>query len=152
MKTIVIILIIVLTVLACGCLNQAPAKPQVPEQGVAPPVPEVKALPDLTGIWSGNATGHTAVEGFVRYPASFNISAQKGQAFSGRKEYVRGDGKTYYENFSGIITLSGEIYESDGGAGYGIGRMTGPDTIEIRYLEDGPDTKAYLVQLTRQKT
>ena len=111
------------------------------------------AIPDLTGIWSGTTIGHTNKEGFVEYSTTlYNFTAQKGQAFTGAKEYPRVDGKTYHENFSGVITSSGDIYIADHElGGIIVGKLTGPSTMELRYLEDGVDAKAFIIQLTRQK-
>jgi len=151
MKWIAIAILLIGIVLCAGCVSTQQSTP-----GTSTPtatLATMKITPNLIGVWSGNAIGHSKAEGFSSYfPVLFNISDQKGPAFSGRKEYLRGDGKAYYENFSGIITQNGEIYESDEGAGFGIGKITGPDSIEINYLEEGPDTKAYLDYLTRQKT
>ncbi|MDD1711717.1 MAG: hypothetical protein LUQ69_00945, partial [Methanoregulaceae archaeon] len=68
------------------------------------------------------------------------------------KEYIRPEGGTFYENFSGIVTLTGEVYESDDLRGFAFGKITGPDSMELNYLEDGLDTKAYILHLTRHKT
>jgi len=150
MKWIAIAILLAGIILCAGCTttNLSTSGQSTP---VATPA-TMKSIPDLIGRWSGNSTGHTTVEGFFTHPTLFNISEQKEQAFSGRKEYLRGDGKMYYENLSGIITMTGEIYESDGGAGFSIGRLTGPDSLEFNYLEDGSDNKAYITRLTRQKT
>lgn len=153
MKIVVIVLLIASAILVCGCTTLAPTAAPGTTPGTSIVVPVEKTIPNLIGVWSGNATGHTKVEGFaINLPVTFNISAQKGQAFSGRKEYLRGDGKTYYENFSGFITLTGEIYESDDVKGFSIGRLTGPDSMDLNYLEDGPDTKAYFFSLIRKKS
>ncbi|MCX6698736.1 MAG: hypothetical protein NTV68_02225 [Methanomicrobiales archaeon] len=150
MKWIAIAILLVGIILCAGCTSTNLSTPGQSTPVATPST--MKSIPDLIGKWSGNSTGHTTVEGFFSHPTFFNISEQKGQAFSGRKEYLRGDGKMYYENLSGIITMNGEIYESDGVAGFSIGRLTGPDSLEFNYLEDGSDNKAYITRLSRQKT
>ena len=150
MKWIAIAILLAGIILCSGCTTTSLSTPGQSTPVATPAT--MKSIPDLIGRWSGNSTGHTTVEGFFTHPTLFNISEQKEQAFSGRKEYLRGDGKMYYENLSGIITMTGEIYESDGGAGFSIGRLTGPDSLEFNYLEDGSDNKAYITRLTRQKT
>jgi hypothetical protein len=96
--------------------------------------------------------GHTQKEGF-REPAFIqNITMQKGWAFAGVKEYIRADGKTYYENFSGVISPGGELFIADSAGGISDGRLTGPDSMELLYAEEGPDAKAYYMPLTRQKS
>lgn len=75
------------------------------------------------GIWAGTSIWYGKTEGYRdNTPIKFNINMQKGPALEGIKEYMGGDGKIYYENFIGIITLTGEVYESDHGVGFGIGR------------------------------
>jgi hypothetical protein len=121
---------------------------------VTPAIITNSATPDITGIWSGTAVGHTRTEGFVEYPTTlYNISMQKGQAFTGAKEYPRMDGKTHYENFSGVITRSGDIYIADHElGGIIIGKLTGSGTMDLHYIEDGADAKAFIIQMTRQKS
>jgi hypothetical protein len=149
----VIGLLVACAIHICGCTTLAPTAVPGTKPGTSIVVPVEKTIPNLIGVGSGNATGHTKVQGFANHlPVTFNVSAQKGQAFSGRKEYLRSDGKTYYENFSGFITPTGEIYESDEVRGFSIGRLTGPDSMDLNYLEDGPDTKAYFFSLIRQKS
>ena len=134
--------------LACGCTTQAPAT----TQSTAPPTVSTNGnIPNMTGVWQGAGDGYTTNDGFTHYPAAtFNITAQKGQIFIGKKEYPRSDGNTYYENFSGIITTNGEFYEADSIGGFSFGRLTTPNTLEIQYLEEGNDTKALVAHLTRQ--
>ncbi|MFA4876391.1 MAG: hypothetical protein WC586_03185 [Methanoregula sp.] len=159
MRIALTILVIVLAVLASGCTTPAPAATTpaaatTPTATLAPqPVSANTAIPNMVGLWKGTGTGYTTADDFYYYPTSnFNITKQKGQAFVGRKEYPRSDGKTYYENFSGIVTMNGEVYEADSMGGFSIGRMTGPDSMELNYLEEGPDTKALVLTLTRQKS
>jgi hypothetical protein len=145
MKTALTILMIVLAVLATGCTSQAPAAP-----AATPAV--TTGTPDLVGIWTGTTVGHSKIEGFRDHATPrFNISEQKGQAFSGTKEYTRGDGKVYTEKFSGVISGNNELSFADHGLGITLGRMTGTNAMELRYIEDGPDAKAYIILLTKQK-
>jgi hypothetical protein len=139
MKTILAIVALLLVVLACGCT--APA----PQPGVAN-----TAIPNVTGVWQGTADGYTTGDGFYHYTTTiFNVTTQKGQIFIGRKEYPRVDGRTYYENFTGIIGADGEFYEADSIGGFSIGTLTAPNTLELNYLEEGNDTKAIVIHLTR---
>jgi hypothetical protein len=109
------------------------------------------STPDLVGIWNGTAIGHTSVDGFVEFDSIvYNITEQKGQAFTGAKEYLKKDGKTYDEKFSGIIDDDGTIYLVDSVAGVIIGKLNEENELKLKYFEDGPDTKALLITLTRQ--
>jgi hypothetical protein len=82
----------------------------------------------------------------------YNITAQKGQAFTGYKEYTRANGTRYSEELSGVINTRNEIFIAEDHGGVIIGDLIGPDSMELNYVEDGPDAKALLVTLTRQKT
>ncbi|WP_321507502.1 hypothetical protein [uncultured Methanoregula sp.] len=154
MKTAFTILaVLVLAVLICGCTNTAPAATPPPVSPTTQPVSATSAIPDMMGLWKGTGTGYTTTDNFYDYPVSiFNITKQKGQIFTGRKEYPKSDGKTYYENFSGIVTPDGRVYESDSIGGFALGKLTGPDSLELNYLEDGPDAKAIILTLSRQKS
>ncbi|MFA4850423.1 MAG: hypothetical protein WC626_11915 [Methanoregula sp.] len=153
MKTVLTILLVILAVIASGCTSQAPAA----TPPVASPTPQSvsanTAIPDMTGLWKGTGTGFTTLDDFTDFPMTiYNISKQKGQVFTGRKEYPRTDGKTYYENFAGIVTMNGEIYEADSMGGFSIGKLTGPNSMELNYIEEGNDTKAIILTLSRQKS
>lgn len=152
MKIAVTLLLIVLAVLACGCTAQAPAAAPQAAPAASPTVQAYTSTPDLVGRWVGTSVGHAQNSGFWEWPATvFNITVQKGQAFYGAKEYTNKDGKIYYENFSGVITPKGELYMADNMKGKTFGTLTGPDTLELVNIEDGADTKAYYMLLTRQK-
>jgi hypothetical protein len=146
----ILLFVCIVTIMIAGCTSQ-PAPVAAPV--ATPAVITTAATPVLTGIWTGTRVGHTMTEGF-REDATpyFNISEQKGQAFAGTKEYSRADGKVYAEKFSGVISRNGDIYIADhNGNGITIGKLTGPDSVELRYLEDGADAKAYILLLNRQK-
>ncbi len=111
------------------------------------------AIPDLTGIWTGTTAGHTKMEGFVEYNTiRYNITTQKGQGFTGQVEYIRKDGKTYNEGFSGIVTRNNEIFMGDHGTGYIEGVLTGTDSMELNYIDEGSDAKALIILLNWQKS
>jgi hypothetical protein len=137
-----------------GCTTPVTAAPPSPAATAATPAAASgAAVPDLTGIWTGTTVGHTKIEGFVEYPvATYNISAQKGRAYTGQKEYPRMDKKTYTEGFSGIVTRNNEIFIGDHMSGYIEGRLTGPDTMELFYIDHGPDAKAFIIELARKKS
>jgi len=157
----ILVLALVLVVLASGCTSPAPAAtPPSVSPAISPAATPATSsgsvpaasIPDLTGLWEGTADGYTTGDGFIHYPTTiFNISKQKGQIFIGQKEYPRGDGKTYYENLTGIITTAGDFYEADSIGGFSIGKLTGPDFLELMYLEEGADTKTIVMHLTWQK-
>ena len=152
MKIAISILLVILAVIACGCTAQAPAPVAAPV--ATPAVITTAATPVLTGIWTGTAVEHSKAEGFRELSSLvFNISEQKGQAFAGTKEFTRPDGKFYSEKFSGVISRNGEIIFADYDRnGISLGKLTGPDAMEIWYIEDGADAKVLIDQLNRQKS
>jgi len=153
MKIALSILIIILAVFACGCTTTAPVATPTATQGVTPVVTTNMVIPNLTGTWTGTTIGHTEAEGFREHNTpQFIITAQKGQAFTGNKTYTRADGKVYPESFSGVISSDGKIYIADHNSGLTIGDLSGPDKMELKYIEDGDDAQAFIILLTRQKT
>lgn len=140
------ILIIILAVLTCGCTTAPQTTPAVTSNATP-------AITNLTGIWTGTAVGHTEVDGFRETGMPrFNITEQRGSAFAGKKEYTLADGKVRYENMSGIITTDSQVSIVDHESGVTSGEMTGPDTMELRFLDDGENAKAFLILLNRQKS
>lgn len=152
MRTAFTILVLILAVLACGCTATAPAAAPAATPAATPAITATTTIPGVTGIWTGTSVGHSQLEGFCELTSAvYNISAQKGHAFTGTKEYVRADGKTYTESFSGTVSSRGEIFMGDNMGGIADGMLTGPDSMEVGYAEDGPDAKAFLMILNRQK-
>jgi len=147
MKIAIPLLLVIVAIIACGCTATAPATPAVsPTATVAP------AIADLSGIWTGSVVGHTKVDGFREHNLpQFNITEQKGRAFTGTKTYLLADGTMHTENLSGVISANGRISIVDHESGITMGEMTGPDQMELMNLEDGANAKAYLITLTRQK-
>lgn len=153
MRTTFTIIIVILAVFTGGCTIQPPAAAPPATLPTSPATITTPAIPDIIGIWIGMTYGDSQTEGFRQHNRSrYNISEQVGYAFSGSKEYIRGDGTTYYENLSGVVSNSGEISMADNPRGYSFGKLTGPDTMELHYVEDGPEAKAYLSLFTRQKS
>jgi hypothetical protein len=150
---IVVALLVTGTCIA-GCTSTAPAAAPAPAAPVAPTAATIStAIPDLTGIWTGTTVGHIKMDGFVEENTTrYNITTQKGRAFTGQKEYTRKDGKTYNEGFSGIVTSNNEIFMGDHGTGYIEGRLNGSDSMELYYIDEGSDAKALIIQLNRQKS
>ena len=147
--TLLQIVLVMLAILACGCMTQAPTA-----QTTSPTVTVLQDIPDLTGTWSGITAGHLKSSGFDEgSPFQMNITTQKGRAFTGMKVYEWPEGKFNIENVSGVIAPTGEIYFADDVKGVNLARLTDQNTMEIIYLEDGPgEAKALISHLTRQKS
>ena len=156
MKWIAIAILLVGIILCAGCTSTSPSGPVSSTPAATPPTtsPNVAAktiTPNMIGIWSGNATGLSTVRGYAEnFPRRYNITVQKGQAFAGIKEYERPDGPALSENFTGVLTFSGDIYLADAIAGIQIGKIKDPNTLEFVYLEDGADSKTMIFYLTRK--
>nr|WP_319376140.1 hypothetical protein [uncultured Methanoregula sp.] len=153
--------VLALAVLTAGCTGTSPAtssaSTQAPPAGTAVPVtPQVTAAastPNLLGVWTGTTVGNTKADGFRETNTTrYNVTAQKGQAFSGSKDYTRANGITYHENFSGVISRDGKISIVGHVAGIMTGQVTGPNDAEFTFLQPGDDAKAFIIHLTRQQS
>lgn len=155
MKSVIVILLLVLALLASGCTASAPATQAAttPAAAAAPVSSSGTDIPNLVGVWTGSAVGHVNNYGFRSEGAPvYNITEQKGRAFTGYTEYSHYKGENRInEEFSGVINVKNEIFMAQKDAGYTIGDLLGPDTIELAYVEDGDEAKAFLITLTRQK-
>ncbi len=160
MKIILMISLILFGVLASGCLSTNPPPSsnefqqrfQSNEQtGSSQPGIPNESVPNLIGRWTGLTTGHIQGSGFYsHHNAVFNITGQQGYAFEGNKEYIRPDGKTYYENFSGAFSPDGEMLFADSTKGYSLGRITGPDSMYLLTGQDENASRAFIQFLSRQ--
>ncbi|MFA4861933.1 hypothetical protein [Methanoregula sp.] len=155
-----IAVVLVLLVLIAGCTTPEVTSPSVlpatPAGTAAPPLtPQVTtaaSTPYLVGVWTGTTVGNTKTDGFRETNTTrYNITAQKGSAFSGNKDYTRANGITYHENFSGVITSDGRINIVGHVAGTMTGRLIGPNEAEFSFLQPGDDAKAFIIHLTRQQ-
>jgi hypothetical protein len=154
MKSIAILLLAVsIILLTCGCATQAPASaPATATPASMTTAPAPATVPDFTGRWTGTADGVSRIEGFRQSPhLVYNITVQTKSVVTGTKEYLRSDNKTYYENFYGVISHNGELILGDSTSGYSFATLVGPDSMEVQNVEAGPDAKAYVMVLTRQK-
>ena len=147
MKKILVILILAFAVLATGCTTTTTGPVSVQAAATAA---ELTESPDLCGTWSGTSVGHVNAKGWVDAGSpSFNITDQKGLAFTGTKTYSTLDGTKKTEDISGVITRKGEIYIAELESGIIVGDLVGPSTMELVYIEDGTNAKAFLYTLTK---
>jgi hypothetical protein len=153
--------VLALAILTAGCTGTSPATSSASapaaSAGTAVPVtPQVTAaasVPNLVGLWTGTTTGNTKADGFRETNTTrYNITEQKGQAFSGTKEYTRANGITYHENFSGVVTHGGKISIVGHVAGIMTGDLIGPNEAKFTFLQPGDDAKAFIIHLTRQQS
>ena len=132
MKTALTILLLILTVLICGCTTATPA--------IKPVQTTATALPNLTGNWTGPMKGFDEREGFTDHPyltAVLTVSEQHGRVFSGFITFTSNNTEST-DNIAGVIgrdnrTLT--IAEREGG--YCSGEVLSPNEIELIYMQDG---------------
>ena len=141
MKTVDAILVVSIAIF--GCLVMTTAAESM--------ATTTDSIPDLTGVWKATMIGHVKTEGFNEKTLTFNITEQKGLAFTGVKEYTRDSGESFDEGFSGLITDDGTIYLGEYVGGISLGKLNGADEIELINVEDGDDAKVLLMTLTREK-
>lgn len=128
MKTAFTILVVIIAVLACGCMAAAPAQTTAP------------AVPNLVGTWTGPMEGYDEDGGFTDYPflkATMTVTEQHGRLFSGHILFTL-NGTETTTGFAGAIGRDGRtlsIAEKDGG--YCSGMIMAADEIELTYMQDG---------------
>jgi acyl-CoA thioesterase FadM len=96
-------------------------------------------IPDITGTWTGNNVSYLRPGTYYdNLTIRLTITTQKGPVFKGEKEIFKPEyEKTFLKNFTGVISSTGEVYITDEGQGYNIGKFTTPDSLEIVHLADG---------------
>lgn len=155
MKSLPGILLLILALLASGCTASVPPTPATttPAPIAATSAVSGADIPNLVGVWTGSAVGHINNYGFrSEGEPVYNITEQKGRAFAGYIEYSHYMGENRKnEEFSGVINVRNEIFIAQKEAGFTIGDLLGPDTLELGYVEEGDDAKAFLITLNRQK-
>lgn len=118
-------------------------------------------IPNIVGTWSGSfkLMHHT---GPAEQTLQFKVLSQDGALLTGEKAWridsgtpgdVSGQPKTEaVEPLVGVIGFDGAIYigEQDDSGLY-FGRLTGPDTLQLVYVEAGGLATAYRAELTREK-
>lgn len=149
------VLLTVIVVFTAGCTNTAPAS--VPgatvstAATVSPQVTSPASPTSIVGVWTGTTTGHTRADGFRETDTPrYNITAQKGMAFTGYKDFTRANGIVYHENLSGVISSDGNIYVAGENNDITVGKFLGPDEVELRLIQPGEDAKALIIYLTRK--
>ncbi len=148
MKIAFTILLVILAVLACGCTSTAPAA----APATATPAETTSAIPDLVGTWTGPSAGYDEGTGFTDYHdlgITLVVTEQKDRIFAGHILFTV-NGTESPTGFAGVIGRDGKTFSmSEQAGGYSFGEITGPDTIEITYLEDGSPYSASVDSFTR---
>lgn len=135
MKTILVITLLVIAVLATGCTASQPAA--APQQTAIPSAPA--AYPDLIGSWTGPMEGYDAGTGYSTYPGlgvTINVTEQHGRIFGGTIIVTaNGEEKTY--GFAGALGRDGRtLHIAEEDATY-TGEVVGENEIELVYKQPG---------------
>ncbi|MEN6341739.1 MAG: hypothetical protein ABFC89_04180 [Methanospirillum sp.] len=124
-------ILLVVAALACGCTT-APAQ----QAGTA-------TTPNLTGNWTGTATGYLEGTGFTDYSGGrmiMSVTSQKDRIFEGKYIYPNLTGSAQTVGFAGAVARDGRtltIVETNGG--YSTGTLVTPGEIELIFADDsGP--------------
>ena len=130
MKIAVTILLIILTVLACGCTATAPS--------ATPAAATTPTTPSLKGTWSGTMLGYEENIGFTDYgkmPITMVVTEQQGRLFSGYLKF--GVNSTSPLAMAGVIGRDGKTFAIvENVTGYTTGEFIGTDTIELTHVDD----------------
>lgn len=104
-----------------------------------------KDVPDVTGVWKGTSDsvamgklGHadaTDAPKFLHAEWTLTIDKQDGRAFYGAKASARAT-----ETVVGVIDGASTLYMADDDGTY-FAKLTGKNTMVVKYLEAGKDSK-----------
>jgi hypothetical protein len=142
MKTAFTILLLIIAVIACGCMAASPAVPAAtPAAPAAAPAEKTAAsIPNLTGTWTGPMQGYDQGTGFSDYPAlgvKMMITEQKGRVFAGHVVFTM-NGTDSVSGFAGAIGRDGRTLSiTEEAGGYCTGEIVADNEIELIYMEDG---------------
>jgi len=143
MKIAVTILLIILTVLACGCTATAPS--------ATPAAATTPTTPSLKGTWSGTMLGYEENIGFTDYgkmPITMVVTEQQGRLFSGYLKF--GVNSTTPLAMAGVIGRDGKTFALvENVNGYTTGELIGTDTIELTHVDDADPYSVALDTLKR---
>jgi len=143
MKIAVTILLVILTVLACGCTATAPS--------ATPAAATTPTTPSLKGTWSGTMLGYEENIGFTDYgkmPITMVVTEQQGRLFSGYLKF--GVNSTTPLAMAGVIGRDGKTFALvENVNGYTTGELIGTDTIELTHVDDADPYSVALDTLKR---
>ncbi|MCK9590795.1 MAG: hypothetical protein M0Q91_02125 [Methanoregula sp.] len=140
MKTAVTILVIILAVLASGCMASAPATPAPPAQGAKTfDTKTMQAIPDLAGTWTGTIKSFDYGTGFNDHPDGkmvITVTEQRDRIFTGNLTVITNNTILVTENFAGAIGRDGRTFTLAEESGYAFGEILGKDEFEMVYVND----------------
>jgi len=124
-----IILILIGSLFAAGCITGNADAPLAPNVPVSP-----EAFPDITGVWiSENEAGYnlnTTVQPVVIGKNTWIFTSQDGHIAEGHKVFYQPDGTFANQTMVGIIEPDRRsVYILDQPGGWAKGTLTDPDTM-----------------------
>jgi len=136
MKIALITVLVVLTVLACGCTAKTPAA-TIPTASTPSSNP---AIPNLIGTWTGPMQTYDEGTGFSDFgnvPISLVITEQKGRIFAGSLQFVVNGTRTSTP-IAGVIGRDGRTFSlMERSYGYATGDIVAENIIELTWMHDG---------------
>ena len=107
---------------------------------------------DLVGTWKVKVEMYSADHGWIQnvHEEGFVITEQKDHVFKGYKEYLsKIDDKKHKENFSGSVSVYGDILIAEHIDGILIGELKDRNHMVLQYAESGESPKVQYLQLER---
>jgi hypothetical protein len=102
-------------------------------------------VPELAGTWNGVGPSVSNEEGWeTERSASITIDEQRGRVFRGKVHYEGGE-----EEFVGIIQADGKSILISNDDGRDDVTLTGPDEMELCYVQGGDDAIATCMLMKR---
>ncbi|MHB8163512.1 MAG: hypothetical protein ACYDDV_04075 [Methanoregula sp.] len=145
MKIAIVILLVMLAALACGCTSTAPTA--VPTTAT----PAAATTPDLVGTWTGQMQGYEERIGYTDYnkmSVNMVVTEQHGRLFSGYLTF--GVNSTDTLPMAGVISRDGKTFAMvENINGYTTGELTGTDTMEMTHIDDADPYSAALDTLKK---
>jgi hypothetical protein len=106
--------------------------------------------PSLVGTWRGMAEGVGSEDGWKQGAVSVVVIEQRGRAVKGYATYPGPSGEGRSDVYGSISVDGKTLVLADEDGSYS-GVLSGPDTLDLCYVEAGPDISSKCMQVTRQK-
>ena len=150
MKTVLMVILFVLIVFACGCTTTS--------SGTAPtatpaPAATLSAIPNMIGNWTGTANGYTEGIGYSNYQngtITMVVTRQQDRIFSGTLVFSL-NGTTSSVPFAAAIDRDGRTFqEVEKDNGYSTGQIVSDNEIEMIYRNSPTPYEIAIDTLTKE--
>lgn len=107
--------------------------------------------PDMRGTWTGTFHMHKKSVGFAKGDAAYLvIKKQDGPLFHGAKHW-KAKGKEYKEDFSGVVTVEGDVYLAEANDGHSVGKLDKDGVLMLYFVQSGGDHTVIMYRFTKKK-